>query len=246
MRNRVHIGTSGWSYKHWKGLYYPEKLPSTRWLSFYAGDFDTTEVNSSFYRIPSSTTVEKWMAQVPEHFRFSPKISRFLTHMKKLNDPEASLENFFSVFAPMKKMMGPVLVQLPPFLAFDHGKALYFFELLQKQYRGYEFVLEVRHDSWMQEASLSLMKKFQVGLVISQSGVFFPYSERITEKNIYLRFHGPGELYASPYSDQMLEYFAELFYKWLREGHEIWAYFNNDIGGHAPEDAKKLMMLMEL
>ncbi len=246
MRNRVHIGTSGWSYKHWKGLYYPDKLPSTRWLPFYAGDFDTTEINSSFYRIPLMTTVEKWMSQVPGHFRFCVKMSRFLTHMKKLNEPEQSLENFFSVFEPMKKMMGPVLIQLPPFLAFDYDRAEYFYRILSRFYKEYEFVMEVRHDSWMQEKSLTLMTKFNIGLVISQSGVSFPYTEMLTAKNIYLRFHGPAELYASAYPDKTLEYFAELFYKWLKEGHEVWAYFNNDIHGYAPEDAKKLMMLMEL
>ncbi|MGZ5285688.1 MAG: DUF72 domain-containing protein [Flavisolibacter sp.] len=246
MRNRVHIGTSGWSYKHWKGLYYPDKLPSTRWLPFYANDFDTTEINSSFYRIPSETTVEKWMLQVPRHFRFCAKMSRFLTHMKKLNDPEASLEIFFSVFAPMKKMMGPVLVQLPPFLAFDFDKTEHFYKVCRQVYKEYQFVMEVRHESWLQEKSLRLMTRYDIGLVISQSGVAFPYAERVTARNIYLRFHGPRELYASAYTDKMLEHFALLFYKWLKEGHEIWAYFNNDIHGYAPEDAKKLMMLMEL
>lgn len=245
MRNRVHIGTSGWSYKHWKGLYYPAGLPASKWLSFYAEDFDTTEINSSFYRLPSEESVTRWKEQVPPGFRFCAKMSRFLTHMKKLNDPQESLHRFFEVFQHMKNQMGPVLVQLPPMLAFDAARADVFYSLLQKHYSIYSFVMEVRHSTWLREDSLALMRKFDIGLVISQSGTSFPYSEKITAKNVYVRFHGPRELYASGYSDGMLEYFAEKFYEWLKEGHEIWAFFNNDIHGHAPQDAKRLMMLME-
>lgn len=244
MRDRVHIGTSGWSYKHWKGLYYPQKLATTKWLSFYAEDFETTEINSSFYRLPSEETVLNWIRQVPDEFLFCPKMSRFITHMKKLNDPEEAMERYFEVFHHMKKRMGPVLVQLPPMLAFNFDKAEFFYSLLRKKYKSYSFVMEVRHDTWLKEESLTLMTKFDIGLVISQSGTKFPYSELVTAKNIYVRFHGPKELYASRYSDKMLESFADKFYRWLKEGHEIWAFFNNDIHGYAPEDAKRLMMLM--
>lgn len=245
MRDKVHIGTSGWSYKHWKGLYYPSKLAASKWLSFYALDFEATEINSSFYRLPAEETVISWTKQVPKDFLFCPKMSRFLTHMKKLNDPEDALERYFEVFEHMKKMMGPVLVQLPPMLAFNYDKTEYFYSLLKKKYKAYSFVMEVRHDSWMREESLTLMTKYQIGLVISQSGTSFPYSEMVTAKNIYVRFHGPKELYASSYSDKMLEDFANKFYKWLKEGHEVWAFFNNDLHGYAPEDARRLMALME-
>jgi uncharacterized protein YecE (DUF72 family) len=105
--------------------------------------------------------------------------------------------------------------------------------------------MEVRHDTWLQEESLTLMTKYDVGLVISQSGERFPYSEMITAKNIYIRFHGPHDLYASSYSDKMLEDFAKKFKKWEKEGHEVWAFFNNDIHGYAIEDAKRLIKLVE-
>ncbi|HEY0355953.1 MAG TPA: DUF72 domain-containing protein [Flavisolibacter sp.] len=245
MRSRIHIGTSGWSYKHWKGLYYPLKLAASKWLSFYARDFEATEINSSFYRLPTEEAVVNWTKQVPGDFLFCPKMSRFLTHMKKLNDPQESLERFFEVFIHMKKMMGPVLVQLPPMLAFNRDKTVAFYKLLRSQYNEYSFVMEVRHHSWMSEESLELMKNYDIGFVISQSGTGFPYGELVTSKNIYVRFHGPGALYASPYPDKMLEYFANKFYGWLKKGHEIWAFFNNDLHGYAPDDAKKLMMLME-
>jgi uncharacterized protein YecE (DUF72 family) len=241
MGKRIHIGTSGWSYKHWRGQFYPHGLASTKWLAYYAGFFETTEINTSFYHLPAADTVKKWMQQVPPYFIFCPKISRFLTHMKKLRDPEEPLERFFSIFAPMKKMMGPVLIQLPPFLKFNFEVAAHFYAVLRKRYRTYSFVMEARHDTWLGKDSLELMTKYEIGWVIAQSGVEFPYAEQVTAKNIYVRFHGPGALYASSYSDEQLHSFALKFDNWERQGHAIWAFFNNDIHGYATGDARRLM-----
>ena len=243
MVQKIHIGTSGWSYKHWKDDFYLKAAKQKNWLSYYAQYFTTTEINSSFYRLPSDETIVNWANSVPGSFLFCPKISRFLTHMKKLRDPEEPLERFFSIFEPMKKQLGPVLVQLPPMLSFHYDVADYFFRLLAKKYKTYEFVLEVRHSSWLQDEALTLMAKYEIGLVISQSGALFPYTEMITAKNIYVRFHGPKALYASSYSDKELECFANKFKKWIKEGHEIWAFFNNDINGYAPKDAMRLQQL---
>jgi uncharacterized protein YecE (DUF72 family) len=160
--------------------------------------------------------------------------------MKKLNDPEEPLERFFNVFKPMKKQTGPVLVQLPKMVKFKYDLAEYIFKLLANKYRHYRFVLEIRHSSWLEDDALNLMAKYEIGLVISQSGDRFPYAETVTAKNIYVRFHGPKELYASSHSDKELKYFAKKFKKWVKEGHEIWAFFNNDIHGYAPKDALRL------
>jgi len=165
--------------------------------------------------------------------------------MKKLNEPEEPLERFFGIFKPMQKMMGPVLLQLPRMLKFNYDKAEHLYRLLHTRYKKYEFVMEVRHDTWLQEKSLTLMTRYDIGLVISQSGERFPYSEMITAKNIYIRFHGPNELYASSYSDKMLVKFAGKFRKWQKQGHTIWVFFNNDIHGYAIGDAKRLLQLME-
>lgn len=245
MATGIHIGTSGWSYKDWKGLFYPRGLASTKWLQHYTGFFDSTEINGSFYRLPTVETVTKWSETVPGNFVFCPKMSRYLTHMKKLRDPEEPLERFFSVFEPMKPKMGPVLVQLPSLLKFSYAVAEHFYRLLTFNYRSYEFVMEVRHDSWLTEDSLTLMTQYNIGLVISQSGGVFPYSEMITAKNIYVRFHGPAELYASSYSDEMLQAFAGKFKQWVAEGHLVWAYFNNDIHGYAPVDAQRLEAMVK-
>jgi uncharacterized protein YecE (DUF72 family) len=244
MGTNIHIGTSGWSYKHWRGMFYPQTLPSSEWLDHYKTVFSTTEINGSFYRLPSVETVEKWTAQVPDNFVFCPKMSRYLTHLKKLREPEEPMERFFSVFEPMKKKMGPVLVQLPAMLRFTYHVAEEFYRLLKFSYGQYGFVMEVRHPSWLQEESLTLMTAFDIGFVSSQSNGVFPYAETVTAKNIYVRFHGPEALYASSYSDEMLQGFARKFKQWAAEGHEVWAYFNNDIHGYAPADAQRLKQMV--
>src|SRR5215216_6633280 len=151
MVEKIHIGTSGWSYKHWKGDFYPKGLKQAEWFSYYTGIFKITEINTSFYHLPLEETVKNWVKKAPKDFLFCPKMSRYLTHMKKLNDPEEPLERFFEVFQSMKKKMGPVLIQLPRMVKFKFERDEHFFGLLAKTYRSYEFVLEVRHDSWLTE-----------------------------------------------------------------------------------------------
>ncbi len=244
MIEKIYVGTSGWSYKHWKSIFYPPKLKATDYLAYYAQHFSITEINTSFYYLPKRETVEGWVTKVPVGFKFCPKMSRYLTHMKKLHEPEEPLARFFEVFEPMTHLMGPVLVQLPPFLKFNYDVAEHFFSILSKVYKQYEFVLEVRHPTWLHDDSLTLMTKHNIGLVIAQSGVSFPYSEMITAKNIYIRFHGPEQLYASSYSGEMLNSFVQKFKEWTTEGHTIWTFFNNDIHGYAIEDAKRLITLV--
>lgn len=240
MQGKIHIGTSGWSYKHWKDLFYPKGVPARKWLSHYAATFDTTEINGSFYRLPTAANMETWMGEVPSSFLFCPKMSRYLTHMKKLNSPEEPLQRFFSIFDPMGAMLGPVLVQLPPQLPFRRETVQPFYELLSHVYRDYRFVIEVRDGSWYSAESLGLMEQHGIGLVISQSNGVFPYLEAVTAPTVYLRFHGPGALYASAYSDKELETYARKMRAWRDEGHSVWAYFNNDIHGYAPVDALRL------
>lgn len=240
---KLHIGTSGWSYKHWKDLFYPPKLRAADWFDYYTTQFDTSEINTSFYHLPKFETVENWAAKAPQGFSFCPKLSRYITHMKKLHDAEEPLERFFSVFEPLQKLMGPVLIQLPSMVRFKYEVAERFFEWL-KPYKKSSFVLEIRHDSWLAEESLTLMAKYDIGLVISQSDGIFPYSEMVTATNVYLRFHGPKELYASRYSDEMLGDYAKKIKAWMEEGHTVWAYFNNDIHGYAFDDARRLRSLL--
>jgi len=240
-KGSIHIGTSGWSYKDWKHIYYPDKLATTKWLSFYAKQFHVSEINTSFYRLPKAATVKEWMEKVPSGFLFCPKMSRYLTQFKKLNEPEEPLERFFEVFDQMQHQMGPVLVQLPPSLGYHRDKAEYFFDVLKKQYSRYKFALEIRHYSWLEKEPIDLLKKYRIAFVISQSNNEFPYAEHVTAKHVYVRFHGPDALYASSYSDEQLKYYAKLFLQWKKEGRSVYAFFNNDVAAYAVTDAQRLI-----
>jgi uncharacterized protein YecE (DUF72 family) len=243
-KGAIHIGTSGWSYKHWKGIYYPDDLASTKWLSYYASQFHVSEINTSFYHLPKPATVKGWMEKVPAKFLFCPKMSRYLTQFKKLNEPEASLLNFFDVFEPMRAKMGPILVQLPPLLAYHYDKTAYFFDVLKRQYAHYQFALEIRHRSWLEEEPIALMKQYNIAFVISHSKDRFPYAEYITASHVYVRFHGPEALYASPYTNEQLQYYSQQFLNWKKAGKQVYAFFNNDVNGHAFRDAQKLIDLV--
>jgi uncharacterized protein YecE (DUF72 family) len=241
---KLHIGTSGWSYKHWRGIFYPAGLPVSRQLPFYSTQFDTTEINSSFYRLPSPGTVLNWKESVNKNFRFCPKISRWVTHAKKLNDPETSLPRFFDVFDPYRKSCGPVLVQLPPNLGFNPEKASHFFSYLRQHYKDWSFSLEARHASWGSQEALALLKKYKTGWVIADSGNRWASSEIVTARHIYLRFHGPDGSYASNYTDAALKTYARKCSAWLAQGHHLWIFFNNDIHGYAVHNAIRLRELL--
>ena len=246
LQKKIHIGTSGWSYKHWKPIYYPGTVRAGDYLSFLSKEFDSTEINTSFYRLPKPATLQKWMAAVPKDFKFCPKMSRYLTQMKKLNEPEEPLDRFFSLFGSMKKHLGPVLIQLPPNLGFHLQKAEYFFSLLKEKYSAYIFALEVRHDSWLQPPVIRLLTRFQITFVIASSGDRFPMAEEITARDIYIRFHGPDGSYATSYPDDVLEEYADKCTNWIHQGHRLWIYFNNDIHGYAIENARTLKKMLSV
>jgi uncharacterized protein YecE (DUF72 family) len=239
-KGKFHIGTSGWSYKDWVGIFYPKNLKTTEWLAHYAKTFDCTEINASFYRLPQKKTVINWVNKVPRHFLFCPKMSKYLTHIKRLKDPEEPLERFFEIFEPMKEKLGPVLIQLPATVKFDYDIAAHFYKLLKRKYRQYSFAMEVRHETWFTEDSYTLMAKYDVAFVMSHSGNHFPYAETITAKNIYFRFHGPGSLYNTKYDDATMQKYAKLFKKWMSKGHELWIFFNNYWYGYGIENALAL------
>ena len=238
--NNIHIGTSGWSYKKWIDLFYPKNLKPTEYLQYYAQYFDTTEINTTFYHTPRISSTENWAKQVPPGFTFCLKMNRYITQLKRLKEPEEPLQRFFTAIEPLQPVSGPVLIQLPPSLHFNYEVTEYFYSVLRKEYNQYQFALEARHTSWFDNDCLNLMAKYNIAFVISQSGNVFPYAEFVTDTNIYVRFHGPAALYASPYSYEMLDSYAEKFVNWLKEGHVIWAYFNNDVNGYAVHDAQLL------
>lgn len=236
----IYIGLSGWSYREWKNIFYPPALKPVDYLAFYAQFFRAAEINTSFYHIPKKETVTGWKNKVNPGFHFCPKLNKRLTHIKRLHEPEESLEKFFDSFTPLKDLLGPVLMQLPPSLKFDAIRVKHLFEVLSKDYKDYDFALEVRHETWLCDESIELLKEYNIALVTSQSGVNFPYTEVLTSKHAYIRFHGPKELYASAYTNKMLKDFAKKFIKWRNEGHTVWVFFNNTMLGDALENAKQL------
>ncbi len=241
----AYIGLSGWSYKEWKGIFYPDDIKSTLWLEYYTKFFNTVEINASFYRMPRAQTVVNWTERVPEGFIFCPKMSRYITHIKRLKDCAEPLEYFFEIFEPMRERMGPVLIQLHPGQKFEYSRTEGFFEILKKQYSKYDFAIEGRHPTWLNDNAFDLMARYDIAWVISQSGVGFPYSEVVTAKNVYIRFHGPGKLYASNYTNMQLQEWADKCTGWLNKGLVVWAYFNNTAKGHALKNAEQLKEMLQ-
>jgi uncharacterized protein YecE (DUF72 family) len=239
-----HVGTSGWSYKDWAGgVFYPGEVRPGKWLEYYAMQFDCVELNASFYRMPQEQTLKNWRARVPDGFKFCPKMSRFITQLKKLGNVEEPLSTFFERFDLLKGLLGPILIQLPPSLGFHQDRTERFFQLLQPHH-DYRFALEVRHKTWLGEEALDLLRQYDIALVVSQSDGRFPYTETVTTDFVYLRFHGPDALYASDYSEEMLAGYADKIKAWLREEHAAWAFFNNDIFGYAVKNARRLRELV--
>ena len=233
------IGTSGWSYKHWQGVFYPEGVTQDRYLEHYLTQFDCVELNASFYHLPLKTTVAGWVRRTPADFRFCTKLSRYITHQKYLVDVEEALKNYFTLFARMKLRLGPVLVQLPPGLAYDEELFSRFVEML-RLYPQFRIAVEVRHSSWLRDEFFQILRKEGIAFVIADSGGQFPFAETVTSDFVYLRFHGRELLYASNYSEEELNQYADKIVSWLKEGKEVWAFFNNDYAGFAPFNAMQL------
>lgn len=242
----LHIGTSGWSYKHWSGNFYPEELKPDKYLEFYVTKFSCVELNSSFYNLPRKTTIQGWMDRTPPEFKFCPKISRLITHQLQLVNVEEAVWKFFNIFEGLKEKMGPVLVQLHPGLQYDKSLAGVFFDLLKIKYNEYRFAVEVRNNSWINDDFFNLMSQSGIAYVIADSGRRYPYHEAVTTDFVYLRFHGREQLYTSDYSDTDLQFFAGKIKTWINEGRSVWVFFNNDYHGFAVRNAERLLELIRL
>jgi uncharacterized protein YecE (DUF72 family) len=232
-KGNIYIGTSGWSNSSWKGIFYPPEIKSKEFLRHYAAAFNASEINTTFYHLPRPATVEGWIERVPKKYKFCVKLSRYITHIKRLKEPDEPLERFFAAVGPLKKLAGPILIQLPPSLKFNYEVAEYFFEALKNKYHDFEYVLEARHLSWFEPDALPMLIKYNIGLVMSESGGRFPHLAAVTGHHIYIRFHGPGKLFDSPHSNEMLQDYADKILQWQQKGHDIWVFFNNTMNDAA-------------
>lgn len=231
-----HIGCSGWQYKHWRGDFYPAALPARRWFEYYAARFDTVEINSTFYRLPSAATFGQWREQAPPGFVYSLKASRFLTHMRKLQTPEEPLRRFFIRARRLGRCLGPTLFQLPPRWPLNLERLTVFLDALPRTARH---VVEFREPTWYDERVYDLLRRHRVALCVHDMAGS-AVGKIAVGPFVYVRFHGAGSRYGGRYDDRHLGRWADWMAERVGEGLQVFGYFNNDIGGHAPRDAVRL------
>jgi uncharacterized protein YecE (DUF72 family) len=232
----IHIGCSGWVYRHWRDLFYPPGLPQKQWFAHYAGQFDTVEINASFYRLPTLTTFQGWRDKAPDGFRYAVKVNRFITHNKKLLDCAGPVAEFTHLARTLGDHLGPLLHQLPPGLHRNDERLRCYLAQLPADL---EHVVEFRHPSWYDEAVLALLEEHGVGFVAHDlAGLVSP--PWASGRTAYVRFHGTAGKYRGRYSDEQMADWAAWLVEQADAGRSAWAYFNNDIHGHALEDARSL------
>lgn len=242
---KAFIGTSGWSYKDWGKRFYPADLPAKEQLPFLAKTFNTVELNASFYRLPLAKTFANWREVTPPDFRFAVKLSRFMTHIKRLQNVEDSWQLFLEHSQPMGGKLEVVLVQLPPRFKADDQTVADVDKFLTYASRDHGLALEFRHLSCFEPAMLAILAKHKVCLVSAESSRF-PHSptDFAPADFVYYRFHGPERLYASPYGEQALTPWADQMKAHLSSGQDVYAYFDNDVNGYALDDARILQRLL--
>ncbi len=232
------IGTSGWNYAHWRGRFYPEKLPASKWLAHYATHFDTVECNATFYRLPSEKTFQNWKASTPKGFLWALKASRLITHYRRLQDVQGPLEEFLSRARLLGEKLGPVLFQLPPSLHYDEALFEDFASLLSPLS---EAAVEVRHRSWIDDRFLRQLQAHGLAFCLSDTAGRYPFHEAVTADFVYIRLHGSQKLYASSYSEAELHLWAEKIASWNRP---TYVYFDNDFEAHAVFNARRLREIL--
>lgn len=235
------IGTSGWTYDDWRGRFYPQDIPRKAWLSWYATQFSSTEINGSFYRTPSIEAVEAWRDNTPADFRFAWKASKFITHWKRLSPKsENSIELMVSRLVALKRKCGPVLFQLPPRFRADRERLAQFLNMLPRKYR---YAFEFRHESWYEEPVLGLLRENNVSLCLSDH-YQAPAPWVATAQHVYVRGHGPTGRYRGSYPEPKLRDWARRIRAWRRAKKSVYMFFDNDQKSAAPKDAARLSRLL--
>lgn len=252
MKGKFLVGTSGWSYD-WSN-FYPHELPNRERLMFYCKTFKTVEVNYSFYHLPRPSLYQKWASETPKEFQFTLKLSRFITHIKKLSGVKIALRKFLGHAKVLGPKLGPILVQLPPNFRTSPARLERFLGTLKaveqelKISPKLKLAFEFRHTTWFEKdsedyiLSLKILRTYNAAFAFAHSSRYpYPATEPVTADFVYLRFHGPEALFASKYGKEgLLPWFPKIK-KWLHDGIDVYAYFNNDVHGYAIEDAKCLI-----
>jgi uncharacterized protein YecE (DUF72 family) len=236
---QLRIGCSGWNYKSWRARFYPADLPASKWLDYYATVFDTVEVNNTFYRLPDISTFDAWRAQAPPGFLMAIKASRFLTHLKKLKDPDEPIARLFAEAAGLKQVLGPILYQLPGNFPLNLERFERFLTALP---RRRQHVIEFRHTSWYVEEVFALMERRGVALCLHDKEGS-QIREPFVGPFVYVRFHGTSGRYTGSYSDATLSRWADRLVERWNAGHDVYAYFNNDPDAVATVNARTLQQM---
>jgi uncharacterized protein YecE (DUF72 family) len=237
----IYIGTSGWYYEQWKGPFYPEDLSKGGFLEYYADRFQTVEINNTFYQLPKKKTLIVWRDTVPAGFIFSVKASRYITHMKKLKDPEEPVSNFLERIDVLEDKLGPILFQLPPNWNLNPERLRIFLEALPKRYR---YAFEFRDPSWFDSRAYDALAEHGAAFCIYDFGGRLS-PKKVTTDFIYVRLHGPHGPYKGQYGIRELTRWAGVFLTWARQGKEIYCYFDNDQAGYAAQDALRSQAMVE-
>ena len=281
----IRIGISGWRYGAWRGVFYPEGLPQKKELAFASRALPSIEINGSFYALQRPQTYARWHDETPRGFVFSVKGPRYITHIRRLHDIEGPLANFFAsgVFN-LRGKLGPILWQFPPGLHYDRATVARFLELLPRdtgkaltlarrrearmkgrarlaidRKRRLRHAIEIRHDSFLDESFIELLRRHRVALVVADTAGRWPLREDVTADFVYIRLHGEKQLYAGGYSEGALARWAGRMRAWssgsepddahrisgkaprARRSRDVYCYFDNDVGAHAPLDARRLI-----
>lgn len=235
-----YIGTSGWHYDHWHGTFYPEEVDDP--LGFYTDHFTTVEINNTFYQLPEAQTLDSWRESVPDDFLFAVKANRYITHMKKLKDSDDPLKNFVERVQVLGDKLGPLLFQLPGNWRFNAERLSNFLQVLPK---GHRCAFEFRDPSWHNPHAYDLLARHDAAFCIYEFAGYNAPKE-ITTDWVYIRLHGPHETpYEGHYDAQTLAGWAGAISSWLRQGKDVYCYFDNDQAGYAPQDALRLQSMIE-
>ncbi|MGR9044308.1 MAG: DUF72 domain-containing protein [Gammaproteobacteria bacterium] len=238
----LYIGTSGWSYQHWRSCFFHDVARKDR-LKFYAERFTAVEINGTFYRLQKPETFQKWADETPSGFKFTMKANRYLTHNKKLTDPEASVLIEKNHAAALNGKLAVVLWQLPRFLK-QNSVRLNAFTLALRQWPEVRHAIEFRHPSWFDDDTAACLSEANIA-VCQSDAESWPLWDRITSNLVYIRLHGHTRTYASSYSQSELTNWADKIGDWLRQGRDVHVYFDNDAECAAPFNALALRTLLQ-
>lgn len=240
-KGTLYIGTSGFSYPSWRGSFYPAKMPAREFLAHYGSRFRSLEVNSTFYRFPLESTLARWRDLTPEGFVFAVKASRYITHIKRLGEPENTVGPFLDRVRSLGTKLGPILLQLPGKFTFNAEVLASFCEVLDKRFR---YVFEFRDPGWFREDTCDILKRHGMAFCIwDYAGFRSP--DAVTAGFVYVRLHGPlKEPYRGAYPVSFLEERADAIRGWLSEGRAVYVFFDNTMEGDAASDALKLSRLL--